>query len=372
MKAILLSLVSTFMSIILVVAAPPALAGKPQDVIEKSNGFPSGKHFNLNIHGKWFDYMCDPVPGGNSVFVCLYGEQTIEYVSNKKSSLTELLVLDPCSDCFHNAPDLDPVSVMLPDKIELDTGEVIPAEGYWVFGRILGKPNNGKDCANPDADGKCPSSIIWETNMVKQACNDDGTEDFMNYTDCDEVALGAIVGDNLYTPDPDTGLYTRFDTEETKGKGKSKATDITPLFTYTGWVSWGQCPDTNGDDEITVDDISYDINIDIDGSGIVDTVEWIMYHPDTNCDGVIDGIDATYFADNGPTYGLVTDRDGDGDVDVDDWYLYQESLGHSSYEMNSWIFDIADLVYTEQGFVNDGTKLFQIRFYPRATTQFVQ
>jgi hypothetical protein len=38
---------------------------------------------------------------------------------------------------------------------------------------------------------------------------------------------------------------------------------------------------------------------------------------------------------------------------------------------DEWIFNIADLVLTEQGFVNDGTKLFQIRFYPRATTEFV-
>jgi hypothetical protein len=31
---------------------------------------------------------------------------------------------------------------------------------------------------------------------------------------------------------------------------------------------------------------------------------------------------------------------------------------------------IADLVVTEQGLVNDGTKLLQIRFYPVDTTEF--
>ena len=35
-----------------------------------------------------------------------------------------------------------------------------------------------------------------------------------------------------------------------------------------------------------------------------------------------------------------------------------------------WIFNIADLVITEQGLENDGTKLVQIRFYPVATTLF--
>jgi hypothetical protein len=364
----------SFVSVLLVVTllfgmVTAAMAGKPQGVIEKSNGFPSGKHFNLNVHGKWFDYTCNPTPGGNSVFVCQYGEQKIEYVSNKRSSLTELLVLDRCSDCFDNAPDPDPVSVMLPYKIQLDTGEVVPAGGFWVFGRILGTPNNGKNCTDPDPDGKCPSSIIWDANVVKQACNDDGTDGFGDYTDCDEVALGVIVGNNLYTPDPDAGVYTRFDPQETKGKGNSKATDMTPLFTYEGWVSWGQCPETDGIIGITKEDISADFDIDLNEDSIVDLKDWILYHPDTNCDGIIDEKDASYFATNGPTD--QTDLDSDEDVDTDDWYLFQETLGHSSYYPDTWIFDIADLVYTEQGFVNDGTKLFQIRFYPKSTTEFV-
>ena len=40
--------------------------GKPQDVIARSNGFPSGQHFNLNIHGKKYEYLCEPSPDGNS------------------------------------------------------------------------------------------------------------------------------------------------------------------------------------------------------------------------------------------------------------------------------------------------------------------
>ena len=36
-----------------------------------------------------------------------------------------------------------------------------------------------------------------------------------------------------------------------------------------------------------------------------------------------------------------------------------------------WIFNIADLVVTEQGLVNDGTKLLQIRFYPVDTTEYI-
>jgi hypothetical protein len=348
------------------------MAAKSQDLILKSNGFPSGPHFNLNIHGKKMDYNCDPTPGGRSAFVCEYGESKIQYVSNKKSSLTELLVLDPCSECFDNAPDGNPVKVMLPYKIQLDTGEVIPAGGYWVIGRIIGKPNNGKDCQNPGPDGRCPSSIIWDSIVVKQACNDDGSDEFGDYTSCDEVALGLIVGTNLYVPGPDVGVYERFEPGVTKRKGKSNGTDMTPLFTYTGWVSWGACPDTDGNGVVNIDDIpEYDPSIDLNGDSVVDLTEWIMYHPDTNCDGVIDQADVDYFVTNGPTYGLTLDWDASGDVTVEDWHLYQETLGHSNFMVDEWIFNIAELVLTEQGFVNDGTKLFQIRFYPRATTEFV-
>lgn len=109
----------------------------------------------------------------------------------------------------------------MPYKIQLDTGEVIPADGFWVIGRILGKPNHGQNCKNPGPDGKCPSSIIWDSNVVKQACNDDGSEEFGDYTSCDEVALGLIVGTNLYLPGPDVGVYERFEPGATKGKGKS-------------------------------------------------------------------------------------------------------------------------------------------------------
>jgi uncharacterized repeat protein (TIGR01451 family) len=40
------------------------------------------------------------------------------------------------------------------------------------------------------------------------------------------------------------------------------------------------------------------------------------------------------------------------------------------YFAQSWIFNIADLVWTDQGLVNDGSKLLQLRFYPVATTEY--
>ena len=105
-------------------------AQKSQAVIERSNGFPSGAHFNLNVHGKKELFTCDPASeGGRSVFVSEYGSSTILYVSNKKSSVTELLVLDACAETL----DGDPARVQLPHE----------PDGFYVFGRIQGKPNNG-------------------------------------------------------------------------------------------------------------------------------------------------------------------------------------------------------------------------------------
>jgi hypothetical protein len=302
----------------LALGSATALAAKPQSVIEKSNGFPSGEHFNLNIHGKKADFICDPTPGGGSVFVDEVGPATIQYVSNKKSSVGNLTVLDPC------AVDGGTAKVQLPYE----------PDGYYAFGRILGKPNNGA--------GGTASSIILYPNVAVQACNDDPANpdpDFGNYTNCDDalLALGMITN-QLFLAEEET--YVRFDPAPTKGKGKSKATDITRLFTYVGWV--------------------------IDER--LDTASWNS--STSSCEAVPDG--SITFCD------VPHDYTGDSiinDEDIEPWLEEQANLPTPMawfFELNDgmWIFNIADLVVTEQGLVNDGTKLLQIRFYPVDTTEF--
>ena len=315
--SITLALVLVIGSISTALAAKPEKfpnGGKPQEVIERSNGFPSGEHSNLNIHGKKADYVGDPTPGGKSVFILEYGQSTVQYVSNKKASLTELTVLDPLAEAF----DGDPAKVQLPYELK----------GYYVFGRILGKPNNGN--LEP------VSSIILYPNEVVAACNDTdpANPDFPDYTECPDdplLALGLIVGTNLYTAEPEG--YVRFDPGVTKGKGKSKATDITRLFTYVGWV----------------------VDARLDTSG-----------PEGVPDGVID------------EYDVPSDYTGDGIIngdDVEPWLQAMAALVPPmawDYTDGEWIPNIADLVITEQGLVNDGTKLLQIRFYPVDSTTFTQ
>ena len=334
MKRNMIILVAVLLAVTLAVGGSIAMAAKPPDtgkpphsgegnqLIPRPNGFPAGPHFNLNIHGKKLGYMCNETPGGGSVFVDEYGPATIQYVTNKKSSVTSLTVLDPC------AVNDGTAKVQIPYE----------ADGYFVFGRILGKPNHGK---NDNA-----SSVILYPNVVIQACNDTGVDPgFGNWTSCPGdplLALGFILRQDVYVAENET--YVRFDPGKTKGKGKSKATDITALFTYTGWV----------------------VHPDVDISG-----------PNGTPDGVIDEYDVPANATNTTLYpGMELCNEVPLDnVTVEEWLCYQSGLTppmawYYDLEDGMWIFNIADLVVTEQGLVNDGTKLLQIRFYPKDGTTF--
>lgn len=141
------------------------------------------------------------------------------------------------------------------------------------------------------------------------------------------LALGLIVGDNMYEA-TDKG-FVRFDNAGTsKGKGNAQATNISSMFTFTGWI--------------------YDVLLDISG-------------PEGLADGVID------------VYDVPLDYDGDLDIDADDFVLWQQAQqasGSATYYENEWILNIADLVVSEQNITNEGAKLLKVRFYPVATTVY--
>lgn len=284
-----------------------AFAAKSLDVIELSNGYPSGPHYNLNIHGK-DNYTCDGLEGGNSVFISEYGDSTVSYVTNRKSTVTELTVLDKCGEEF----DGDSATVQIPYK----------SEGYYVFADVKAKPYNGSNGED--------SSVILSPNLVREACNDTdpANPDFPIYTECpddDLLALGLIVGNNVYEA-TDIGLVRLGE----QGKGKSRATDITDLFMWTGWV--------------------YDANLDISGDGIIDSNDVPLEYD---------------WLENG--------GDGDGiisEAEFNTWLADQEAEGLAAYYENEWILNIADLVVTDQTISNDGVKLLKVRFYPVESTTY--
>lgn len=143
----ILAMVIALVAILTVSASPVLAGGKTPEVIANSNGFPSGMHFNLNIHGQDLSVeTCTHEAGGNSVFIHQYGDSVIEYQADKRAG-TELVVLDPC--VCNNGGD-DKVTIQLPKAVMVtEEGETEATrksvDGYYVYARILGKPQNGKN-----------------------------------------------------------------------------------------------------------------------------------------------------------------------------------------------------------------------------------
>jgi hypothetical protein len=363
-----LTLIAALVGGTAVMAAKPQQSGSGEDVIAKSNGFPSGPHFNLNIHGKDpATFTCpdeDPYfeGWGNSVFIDINGTTDIFYMTCKKSNIDSLTVLDGCG------LDVDgSVTIQLP---KIPDGLPLEDQGYHVFARILAKPNNGK---NDPEDSR--SYIFLSKNIVSQLCNEPQGSDEEGWYCDPELSLGLILKDDVYGDGGEE--FYRFDDPQGRGKGKSKAVDITRLFTFTGWVidarldnystatgeGWGY-----SDGAITVGDIPvYDWDCD-DGVSTAD-------NRDVNGD-----------TSENPDLAATEDDDLDmylsymaGQIPGETCWLY--CLGYEldpqvtpmAWEFtDAWILNIAEFVLTEGEIINDGTKLLQIRFYPRWTTEYVE
>jgi len=326
-----ISLIALSLAAVLIIGASPALAaGKPAEVIAKSNGFPSGMHFNLNIHGQdlSLDDPCAHEAGGNSVFIDLYGTNIIQYQSGRKMSGTELVAIDPC------ASGDDKVSIQLPSKVLVYNDatmlyDEVPVAGYHVYGRLLGKPQNGEN----DSEGR--SNIVFSPNVVTEAYNQITEGDTL-------VNLGLITWSAQYYAGTDA--YYRFLDPDATARGKSTARDMSFLFTFTGWVVDASL-DTNGpiDDGLPDGAISiWDVPL-----GDYDQNPLTPNNRDFNNDTVEDDLDVTAWLQS---------LDSSLDPAVADLVTF--------YPEGTWIFNIADFVTTEGEVTNDGARLFQVRFYP--------
>ncbi len=348
-----LTLVAVLIGTSVAMAAKPQQSGSGDDVIAKSNGFPSGPHFNLNIHGKDpSKFTCpdeDPLfeGWGNSIFIDIDGTTAIYYMTCKKSSVDVLTVLDGCG-VFDGT-----VTIQLP---KIPDGLPVEDQGYHAFARILAKPNNRQ---TPDDSEDIRSYIFLSPNAVSQICNDPQGSDEEGWYCDSELSLGLILKDDVYG---DGGQeFYRFDDPQGQGRGKSKALDITRLFTYTGWVvdkrldfgdsSGGSCNGTMADP---------------DPDGIIDYCDLPADAWDIISDA---GYDPNLY-DKDPLWGNYN-----GYIDlIEEWLAYNADLDPPMawYFQDAWILNIAEFVLTEGTIINDGTKLLQIRFYPRWTTEYVE
>jgi hypothetical protein len=308
----------------------PALATKPGETVNP-NGFPSGPHYNLNIHGKKAEFTCpeqkyylevkscgcglhqigdlveecDPLDTceptdipiyGNSIFVPEDGQGIQIYMQSgkvggkgKKAEAlpqNELWAIDPCA-----VFDGDGAIIQLP-----------PGE-YDVYARALATPTG-----NPN--------MTVSPELV--AAEDENGNDL--------VYLGLLTGDGFQTL---TETFTR-------NKGKSKAIPITGLFNWTGEICYIEMP--------------------ADYSGTATT----QCCKDYESDGILDyccfdeNNDLTYQEEecSGDLSGFVA-----GDCTEIPTYCYEYT--------DEWVFNIADFVNYLWNANNNGLKLLQVRFYPR-------
>jgi hypothetical protein len=174
---------------------------KTKEVIEWSNGAPSGAHHNLIIHGKKLTYDCDETPGGGSVFVPTYTSlasetQTIEFVSNQKSKIENLTATDPCSEEFSN--DNSGAQVQIPYE----------SSGYYVYWSLKGKPQNGKDSTNN------VSNFTLAGPNITQFCNVTEASSIVQEGDSDVGSLLMNFTNNIRHEDTGSNV-NQFDIGET-------------------------------------------------------------------------------------------------------------------------------------------------------------
>jgi hypothetical protein len=267
--------------------AGQTLATKPgQDV--NPNGFPSGEHYNLNIIGKKTGFTCpeqeydengNPIYG-NVVFVPENGKGIKIYMESgkggKAEAITELRVIDWCAGF-----DGDGATIQLPKN----------EAGYRVYARALAKPTD-----NPDI--KLVPSLV-------EVLDENGN---------DLIYLGLVKD----------GAFQRSDETIYRTKGKSKATDISALFKWSGLVCYLSPTDVNQDPS------EYLCCVDRDSDGVFD-----------EC------VEPTVLAD-----GTLTCFEGEL-VPV-----YCEEY------VEEWVFNIGDFVTYLWSADNNGVKLLQVRFYP--------
>lgn len=263
-----------------------------------------GEHYTLNIHGKSDKFnkndctvIPDPETGmyGNNIFIPSNGDssdnnQLIMTSGNSKGKWadtgdTAYGVRDACTAPF----DGDAAELTLPPN----------PDGYYVTARVLGKPTNNPEIA---IDGE----LLFVEDEVGN----------------DLLILGLVTDNGFETP---TQTLTRT-------KGKTKATDISGLFEWTGQVCYFE-PE----------------NYCYDDADEYTCTEAQLCCEDGNLDGITDSCIDPIIAD---------------DLSLSCEIGTLIDLACQDY-LNEWVFNIGDMVgYMWNLDASGDFKLANIRFYP--------
>jgi len=235
MRRILMATASAMLVGKLILGILPAIAGQPQDVIINGTEYPSGPHFNLNVHGKdpsTFLYE-EVLSGVKSVFIDEYGESTTQYVTNKKSNITGLIVQEPCAGCFNDPPNDTPAKVILPYE----------REDLYVFSRV-------RDISDNEQNGSNPDSIRFHSNLLGNARNDadSASPDVLFSIKSPDAQLLTLESSNIrYVHNTIPEELVIYDLATAPGKEKTKPTNITRLFKWLGSFFAASILDPNED-----------------------------------------------------------------------------------------------------------------------------
>ena len=357
-------------------------AGKPttgDPPVFNGNGFPSGPHYNLLVHGKPDTFTCPPLT--NYIEVTFAGDVTCTY--NDKPILSGELV-GACDDKLSctgdrvcsdsgipkygnvvNVPRFgtdDPITIVMesgrkgpksqPEATTLmvtdwctesfpddgsfppplgDEGRILlpkDPDGYAVYVRVLGKPHKGD---NGPEFVMMPLGFESIENEYYDVDTDGDT-----LPDEEIYLLGFI--------SPDGGVFGPFGEPITRsggtnGKGAKMATDISPMFEWAGDICYVQ-----GD---PMEEALF-------CEGACDKYPALLCCVDN--DTVPDGI---YDACITPTD---TNDDGIGDT-CEEGYVDVTNAACKTIETD-WVFNIADFVNVLYEIKNNDTYNVQIRFYP--------
>jgi len=220
-KRIRMILVSALLSAIMVLGASTAIANESQDVIEKNISNPSGPQLNLNIHGK------DPLPlsnekvlpGRTSILTTEYEDTTKQYITQKKSTVTNLTIFEPPTGCFNDTShDSSP-------KLMLSCVE----EGFYIVGRVQATSHKEQNLSHAGSSLLFPKPVIEAYTDTYPAHTH-----FLVYKEYpDDPILPSNLSSirHLYNAAPKEFLKFESTTSE-----EEKPSAITPLFKWLGWV----------------------------------------------------------------------------------------------------------------------------------------